>query len=33
MVASTELLGCDFSSSPTARKNIVLAWGRMAGGK
>ncbi|BDT66969.1 hypothetical protein os1_11360 [Comamonadaceae bacterium OS-1] len=33
MVASTELLGCDFSSSPTARKNIVLAWGRMAGGQ
>lgn len=23
----TRLLGCDFSSSPTARKNIVLAWG------
>jgi hypothetical protein len=30
---STELLGCDFSSSPTARKNIVLAWGRVAGGR
>ncbi len=27
-----ELLGCDFSSSPNARKHIVLAWGRMAGG-
>ena len=28
-----ELLGCDFSSSPTARKNIVLAWGVVAGGQ
>lgn len=23
----TRLLGCDFSSSPSARKSIVLAWG------
>lgn len=23
----SRLMGCDFSSSPTARKNIVLAWG------
>nr|WP_315185390.1 DUF429 domain-containing protein [uncultured Albidiferax sp.] len=30
---STELLGCDFSSSPSARKNIVLAWGQVAGGR
>jgi hypothetical protein len=28
-----ELLGCDFSSSPNARKHIVLAWGRMAQGR
>jgi hypothetical protein len=28
-----EFLGCDFSSSPNARKNIVLAWGRMAEGR
>ncbi len=26
-----ELLGCDFSSSPSARKNIVLASGRLCG--
>ncbi len=26
-MALPELLGCDFSSSPSARKNIVLAWG------
>jgi Protein of unknown function (DUF429) len=26
------LLGCDFSSSPTTRKNIVLAFGRLVGG-
>jgi len=26
------LLGCDFSSSPTKRKNIVLAWGAHADG-
>ncbi len=26
-----QLLGCDFSSSPNARKNIVLAWGRSDG--
>jgi hypothetical protein len=23
----TRLLGCDFSSSPSSRKSIVLAWG------
>ncbi|MBC7681462.1 MAG: DUF429 domain-containing protein [Ferruginibacter sp.] len=28
-----ELLGCDFSSSPNSRKNIVLAWGRMDEGR
>lgn len=32
-MADAELLGCDFSSSPNARKNIVLAWGKMAGGR
>ena len=26
-----QLLGCDFSSSPTPRKTIVLAWGQLAG--
>lgn len=26
------LLGCDFSSSPTKHKNIVLAWGRATDG-
>lgn len=26
-----QLLGCDFSSSPNARKNIVLTWGRSDG--
>ena len=26
-LTQSRLLGCDFSSSPTARKNIVLAWG------
>lgn len=26
------LLGCDFSSSPTKHKNIVLAWGRYTDG-
>lgn len=26
-----ELLGCDFSSSPTPKKNIVLATGRLSG--
>ncbi|MEO5797661.1 MAG: DUF429 domain-containing protein [Rhodoferax sp.] len=29
----SELLGCDFSSSPNARKNIVLAWGHVAEGR
>ncbi|WP_295953460.1 DUF429 domain-containing protein [Rhodoferax sp.] len=32
-MAVTEFLGCDFSSSPNARKNIVLAWGRVAEGR
>lgn len=27
----TQLVGCDFSSSPTTRKSIVLAWGRLRG--
>ena len=27
----TSLVGCDFSSSPTSRKPIVLAWGHMRG--
>jgi hypothetical protein len=27
------LAGCDFSSSPTRRKPIVIAWGRSAGGR
>ncbi len=27
----TPLVGCDFSSSPTRRKPIVLAWGRLHG--
>jgi len=31
-VLTPQLLGCDFSSSPSARKNIVLAWGRWADG-
>ena len=26
-LTQSRLLGCDFSSSPSARKNIVLAWG------
>ena len=25
------LVGCDFSSAPTRRKPIVLAWGHMRG--
>ncbi len=29
----TQLLGCDFSSSPTRRKPIVLAWGRVQQGR
>ena len=28
-----QLLGCDFSSSPTRRKPIVLAWGRLHAGR
>lgn len=27
-----DVLGCDFSSSPSARKQIVVAWGRLCGG-
>jgi len=27
----TRLLGCDFSSSPSKRKHIVLAWGEASG--
>lgn len=27
----TPLVGCDFSSSPTRRKPIVMAWGRLHG--
>ena len=30
---ATELLGCDFSSSPSPRKPIVLAWGRLQQGR
>jgi hypothetical protein len=30
---STDLLGCDFSSSPSPRKPIVLAWGRAQQGR
>ncbi len=29
----TQLLGCDFSSAPTRRKPIVLAWGRVVLGR
>lgn len=32
-MSASELLGCDFSSSPNSRKNIVLAWGHMAEGR
>jgi hypothetical protein len=28
-----ELLGCDFSSSPTRRKPVVIAWGRAQAGR
>jgi len=28
-----QLLGCDFSSAPTRRKPIVLAWGQEQGGR
>nr|WP_315230970.1 DUF429 domain-containing protein [uncultured Albidiferax sp.] len=31
-MAAVELLGCDFSSSPSLRKHIVLAWGVVADG-
>jgi hypothetical protein len=30
---NTQLLGCDFSSSPTRRKPVVLAWGRLQQGR
>ena len=30
---SVALVGCDFSSSPTRRKPIVLAWGHRAGAR
>ena len=30
---SLALAGCDFSSSPTRRKPIVIAWGASAGGR
>jgi hypothetical protein len=29
----TQLLGCDFSSSPSKRKPIVLAWGKAQGAR
>lgn len=29
----TQLLGCDFSSSPSKRKPIVVAWGGVQGGR
>ena len=29
----TQLVGCDFSSTPTRRKPIVLAWGTASGGR
>ena len=29
----TQLLGCDFSSSPSRRKPIVLAWGSVSGNR
>jgi hypothetical protein len=29
----TQLLGCDFSSSPTRRKPVVLAWGTVQKGR
>ncbi len=32
-MADFEFLGCDFSSSPNVRKNIVLAWGRVNEGR
>ena len=31
--ATVQLLGCDFSSSPSPRKPIVLAWGRAQQGR
>lgn len=33
MTAEVELLGCDFSSSPSAKKQIVLAFGRLLDGR
>ena len=32
-MSSAQLLGCDFSSSPNVRKNIVLSWGRVVDGR
>ncbi|SDO24012.1 Protein of unknown function [Rhodoferax sp. OV413] len=31
-MSAAQLLGCDFSSSPSPRKHIVLAWGEVADG-
>ena len=31
--AAPSLLGCDFSSAPSRRKPIVLAWGQWVGGR
>ncbi len=31
VAAAVPLVGCDFSSTPTRRKTIVLAWGRASG--
>lgn len=33
MTVQVELLGCDFSSSPSAKKQIVLAFGRLLDGR
>ena len=33
MAADGLLLGCDFSSSPTRKKPIVIAWGRLSKGR
>ena len=30
-ISMTPLVGCDFSSSPTLRKPIVMAWGHLYG--
>jgi hypothetical protein len=31
--AATQLLGCDFSSAPSKRKQIVMAWGTLQQGR